>query len=49
MEWARRFPCPARAEHGMPRLRSGSCLELDDFTPSEAVDRFRGLGVGTQK
>jgi len=48
MEWAKRFPAPhgpdADAEIEVRQL-----FELDDFTPSEAIDRFKGLGVGTQK
>ena len=39
MEWARRFPAPhgpkADAEIEVRQL-----FELDDFTPSEAIDRF---------
>ena len=48
MEWARRFPAP----HGPTtdaEIEVRQLFELDDFTPSEAIDRFRGLGVGTQK
>ena len=48
MEWAKRFPAP----HGPntdAEIEVRQLFELDDFTPSEAVDRFKGLGVGTQK
>ena len=48
MEWAKRFPAP----HGPntdAEIEVRQLFELDDFTPSEAIDRFKGLGVGTQK
>ena len=48
MEWAKRFPAP----HGPKtdaEIEVRLLFELDDFTPCEAIDRFRGLGVGTQK
>jgi len=48
MEWAKRFPAPFGPDaEGEIEIRQ--LFELDDFTPSEAVDRFRELGVGTQK
>ena len=48
IEWAKRFPAP----HGPntdAEIEVRQLFELDDFTPSEAIDRFKGLGVGTQK
>lgn len=46
MEWSRRFPNPAGdGKDGEIEVRQ--LLELEDFGPSEAVDRFRDLGVGT--
>jgi hypothetical protein len=48
MEWARRFPAPHGASTDA-EIEVRQLFELDDFTPSEAIDRFRGLGVGTQK
>jgi hypothetical protein len=48
MAWAKRFPAP----HGPnvdAEIEVRQLFELDDFAPSEAVDRFRELGVGTQK
>ena len=43
LEWARRFPNPA-LQDGEIEVRQ--LYELDDFGPSEAVDRFRKLDVG---
>ena len=46
MEWARRFPNPAgpgkEAEIEVRQL-----FELEDFAPSEAVERFRAMDIGT--
>jgi len=48
MEWARRFPNPAiDGKDGEVEVRQ--LFELDDFGPSEAVDRFRKLGVGPKQ
>ena len=45
MEWVRRFPNPAPAgKDGEIEVRQ--LFELEDFGPSEAVDRFRKMGVG---
>ena len=47
MEWARRFPNPAvDGKDGEIEVRQ--LFELDDFGPSEAAERFRGLGVGSR-
>jgi hypothetical protein len=43
MEWARRFPNPHN-EDGEIEIRP--MFELEDFGPSESVDRFREIGVG---
>ena len=44
-EWARRFPNPALdGTEGEIEVRQ--LFELDDFGPSEAVERFRRLDVG---
>jgi hypothetical protein len=46
MEWARRFPNPAgpgkEAEIEVRQL-----FELDDFSPSDAIDRMRVMDLGT--
>ena len=44
-EWARRFPNPAGAD-GEIEVRQ--LFELDDFGPSEAVERFRAMGIGAK-
>ena len=45
MEWARRFPNPALdGTEGEIEIRQ--LFELDDFGPSEAVERFRKMDVG---
>ena len=40
MEWARRFPNPGNTE-GEIEVRQ--LFELEDFQPSDAVDRFREI------
>ncbi len=48
MEWTRRFPNPAvDGKEGEIEVRQ--LFELEDFGPSEAVERFREMGVGTKK
>ena len=44
MEWARRFPNPALKD-GEIEVRQ--MFELEDFGPSDAIERFREMGVGT--
>jgi len=44
MEWSRRFPNPALdGKEGEIEVRQ--LFELDDFGPSEVVERFRKLGI----
>ncbi len=46
--WTRRFPNPAGdGKEGEIEVRQ--LFELEDFGPSEAVERFREIGVGAQK
>ena len=48
IEWTKRFPNPAvDGKEGEIEVRQ--VFELEDFGPSEAVDRFRELGVGTKQ
>ena len=48
MEWARRFPNPAvDGKEGEIEVRQ--LFELEDFAPSEAVERFREIGIATKK
>lgn len=45
MEWARRFPNPAGT--GKPaEIEVRPLYELEDFAPSESVERFRNMGIG---
>jgi hypothetical protein len=48
MEWARRFPNPA-VDGNEGEIEVRQLFELDDFGPSEAVDRFRKMGVGSKQ
>lgn len=43
--WARRFPNPA-VDGGAAEIEVRQVFELDDFGPSEAVERFRKMGAG---
>ncbi len=48
MEWTRRFPNPAGA--GVQcEIEVRQLFELEDFGPSEAVERFRDIGVGAEQ
>jgi hypothetical protein len=46
MEWARRFPNPHEKD-GEIEIRQ--LFELEDFGPSEAIERFREIGIGETK
>ena len=47
VQWAKRFPNPAvDGKEGEIEVRQ--LFELEDFGPSDAVERFRGMGVGTK-
>lgn len=48
VEWARRFPNPV-APGADCEIEVRQLFELDDFGPSESVERFRGLPVPSQK
>ena len=47
LEWTRRFPNPA-GEGANGEIEVRQLFELDDFGPSEAVERFREVGVGSK-
>lgn len=47
MEWSRRFPNPA-IDGAEAEIELRQIFELDDFAPSEAVDRFRELVADKQ-
>jgi hypothetical protein len=46
LEWARRYPNPHMQE-GEIEVRQ--IFELEDFGESEAIERFREMGVASQK
>jgi len=46
IDWIKRFPNPSN-EDGEIEVRQ--LFELEDFGPSEAIERFRELGVATEK
>ena len=48
LEWTKRFPNPAA--HGREgEIEVRQLFELEDFGPSEAVERFREMEIGTKK
>jgi hypothetical protein len=46
MEWARRFPAPFGDQMDC-EIEVRQLFELDDFTPTEAVQRFKDIEVGS--
>ncbi len=48
MEWAKRFPAP-HGERAEGEIEVRPLFELEDFGPSEAMERFREMGVGPKK
>ena len=48
IEWTKRFPNPA-GEGKEAEIEVRQLFELEDFGPSEAVERFREMGVATKK
>jgi len=48
VEWARRFPNPA-ADGKEGEIEIRQLFELEDFGPSEAVERFREMGIAARK
>jgi len=47
MEWARRFPAPFGAEMDC-EIEVRQLFELDDFSPNEAVQRFKEMQVSNR-
>jgi hypothetical protein len=48
MEWTRRYPNPAiGGKDGEIEVRQ--LFELEDFEPSETIERFRDIGIGGEK
>ncbi|AIO36612.1 YciI family protein [Burkholderia pseudomultivorans] len=48
LEWTRRFPAPFGADMEA-EIEVRPLFELDDLTPSDAVERFRELQVGRDR
>jgi hypothetical protein len=48
MEWARRFPNPG-GEGTEAEIEVRQLFDLEDFGPSEAIERFRKLGLETDR
>jgi hypothetical protein len=48
LEWAKRFPAP-HGERAEGEIEIRQLYELEDFGPSDAIERFRGLGIGAKK
>jgi hypothetical protein len=48
LAWTRRFPNPA-GEGVEAEIEVRQLFELEDFGPSEAVERFREMGVGVKQ
>lgn len=48
MQWTKRFPNPA-GEGKDAEIEIRQMFELEDFGESEAVERFRDMGVGGKK
>ena|SRR5262245_25476341 len=48
LEWTKRFPNPA-VDGKEAEIEVRQLFELEDFGPSEAIERFRDMGVGQKK
>ena len=48
LEWTRRFPNPA-VDGKAGEIEVRQLFELEDFGPSEAVERFRDMGIGASE
>jgi hypothetical protein len=48
VEWARRFPAPL-GEGADCEIEIRQLYELEDFGPSEAVERFREIGIASKE
>jgi len=48
IEWTKRFPNPG-GEGKQAEIEVRQFFELEDFGPSEAVERFRKMGIGNEK
>jgi hypothetical protein len=48
LAWTKRFPNPA-VDGGKAEIEVRQFFELEDFGPSEAIERFREMGVAGEK
>ncbi len=48
LEWSKRFPAP-HGDGTESEIEVRPLFELDDFAPSDAVERFREMGMGEKK
>ncbi len=48
LAWTKRFPNPA-GEGKPAEIEVRQLFELEDFAPSDSVDRFRDIGMGPKK
>lgn len=48
LEWSKRFPAP-HGDGAESEIEVRPLFELDDFGPSDAVERFREMGMGEKK
>jgi hypothetical protein len=48
LRWAKRFPNPA-GDGKDAEIEIRELFELEDFQPSDTLDRFRDIGIGGQK
>jgi hypothetical protein len=48
IEWTNRFPNPA-VDGKKGEIEVRQLFELEDFSPSDAIERFREMGVGRKK
>ena len=48
IEWTKRYPNPA-VDGKQAEIEVRQFFELEDFGPSEAIERFRDIGVGANR
>jgi hypothetical protein len=48
IKWTKRFPNPA-GDGKVAEIEVRQLFELEDFEPSDAIERFREIGIGSEK
>jgi hypothetical protein len=48
LEWVRRFPNPA-VDGGVAEIEVRQLYDLEDFAPSQSIERFRAIGTGNDR